>query len=85
MGKLKDSLAGKTGRTVTLTSGEISYLKELNYMAQQALEQLQQRQAAAFLHYVAVNRFDYAPVCDLSFNLDLTKSQDNLEIINLSK
>jgi hypothetical protein len=83
MGKIKDSLGCK--QVVTLEKSEIEYLVQTNAFFQQELERLQQQAAANFLRFVAINRFEYAPVCDLRFNLDITKSEDNLEITNVTE
>lgn len=57
----------------------------MNSKFQAKLDELMQTNAADFLHYVAVNRLEYPPDAELRFNFMPEKSEDNLEIIILSK
>jgi hypothetical protein len=85
VGKIKDNLGLGRKQVVTLEKSELEYLQQTHAMFQQELERIQQIQAANFLRFVAVNRFEYAPVCDLRFNLDMSKTEDNLEITNVTE
>lgn len=80
MGKIKDNLGlGKT-QTVTLQPSEIKFLLQTRTKLQQELDKILQGVTSDFLHYVAVNRFEYPPDCDLRFNLNPDRSENNLDI-----
>lgn len=80
MGKIKNNLNQGRSRTVTLEASELEFLQQMHQSFQVELDRVQQQMAANFLRYIAVNKHEYAPACDLRFNLDPTKTEDNLEI-----
>lgn len=85
MGKIKDNLNSGRTRTVTLEKSELEYMQQMHDLVQAELDRVQNVMAANFLRYIAVNKHEYAPACDLRFNLDPTKAEDNLEITNVTK
>lgn len=81
MGKLKDQL---DKNKFTLTASEIDHLQRMAFSFQQSLDLLQQNAAASFLNQVAISRFGFDPKDELRFDLDMSKSKDNLTITDVA-
>jgi hypothetical protein len=85
MGVVLNKLNKDQSQSFTLTPEDIQFLQDFHMKMQARLDAIQQECAATILHHIAVTRFGYAPNCDLTFNLDMGKEKDNLEIINIAK
>ena len=85
MGKTLKNLSNDPSKSYTLTEQELEYLQSMHDMFQKWVDNLHQAAASDYLHNIAVHRFGYAPLTDLGFQLDTSKKENNLQIVNVSK
>lgn len=86
MGSIKDKALKNSHdkeAKYTLTETEINTLMEYRNVAQQQLDRMLQELTTVYLHSIAVERFEYAPTCNLGFKLELDKPEGNITITNL--
>jgi hypothetical protein len=83
MGNIKDRLNDSRIETVTLTSGEVQFLKNMGAIFQRNLDELQNHFATEYLRQVAIQRFEYNLNDELQFKFEPNRYKDNLQILKV--
>ncbi len=83
MGSIKNK-ANEPDQAHELTEEEFNYVMNIN-QAKQNIAQEYTRVMSAFLKYLSVSRFGYAPEEDLQFELDFEDKKRVLKVTKLPK